>query len=220
MPIPLTLALLHRSILLMELVSKDTDDVILRCNRNEALDSCDKIVEVRPSNVHGRGVFAKRDIPVDTVVALYPIDMWYPSISSMDKHVATAVRYGSHVQADRVMEKVESNTYKYVCEGYGTTVVADEDQDMTGTQFIGHMINDGAKIVEVVDDHLLLKTVQVYRSCSLHKQNVSCQVVTNSKGDVVLLPIVTSKPVLCDEELFLSYGSVYWNESANLLLEA
>lgn len=156
-------------------------------------------VEIRPSIVHGNGVFANRDITRGEIVTFYPCDIMimYPKGRESDAR-DMVLGYNTPATYDAtyvIRNRHHLGIYKFMF---------DDDHDIIGVPelstnptYLGHMANDAAH----VEDGDILS----YKEISSRGMNVIFERV---HGCHVALTAV--RDIRKDEEIFVSYGPNYW----------
>ena len=154
--------------------------------------------EVRPSKIHGHGVFAVQDIPAFTYLTMYPCDGF--GFTSMDGEAfmgwwgATPkddVSYRQNIR-HKGMTKLTTLTSLHIT---GNPQLKDDPH------FIGHMINDGATCRRK-------ETMAIYQHMSLMK--------ANAVFDPFLNALFSYKIIRAGEEVLTSYGPEYWMHVLNV----
>ena len=152
----------------------------------------DPVCEVRPSRIHGLGVFATQDIEPCRYVTMYPCDgaTWHPDLWEGDKSM--------HFGWPSTVTWLERHTYQQEVKPppgaramaiYGDPLLHDDPN------FVGHMINDGAKCNS-------LESADVYQAISQRKAN--CQFI----GSIGAL--ISVRHIKAGEEILTNYGHKYW----------
>jgi len=175
------------------------------------------VVEVRPSMIHGQGVFATRYIPKGSRVCFFDYDIkrWHMhaklsiNSSSQELSICNAESFfksyaKENPDYDRSMYLYPSfERYDEPCTGY-VLVARNWDKDKTSPFAVGHFINDSAipsyRGEEVSISEATVAT-ELYMKSSLTRQNV--EIDDN-------FWFVTTRDVLAGEELFTTYGREYW----------
>lgn len=142
-------------------------------------------VEVRPSKVHGRGVFALRDIKVGEFVCTYDGELL----------LTTAMMKNSSVYEDGRYCLTHPKNPKLVLCGYKYP------KNKTG---VGQLVND-AKIIQLreLDYKDGIKACRKYVKESKELANVDFMCKDNFNIHAV-------RDIKKDEELFIHYGYAYW----------
>lgn len=157
--------------------------------------------EVRPSNIHGRGLFANVNIKKHELITFYPGDIieYIPNKDRYSKHISifyTSIRTGDTFGSDSF--KNRNPDYQFdVNEQYSIYGNPFFDKD---PNFLGHFINDGAKTngSEISN--------KLYLNISFLKANCDFYVIKE-----LLVAIVATKDINKDDELFINYGIIYWD---------
>jgi SET domain-containing protein len=158
-------------------------------------------VVIKSSNIHGRGLFANKNINKGDLITFYPADIveYYPNKDGhKDGHIAAlfpsveyAKKYGN--QKEKFL-----NAYGFMINSeYSIYGHPSFDNDKN---YMGHFINDGAK------SDSSEKADKIYTIVSLKKANCEFYIL---KGDLHVA-IIASRDILEGEELFISYGIQYW----------
>jgi hypothetical protein len=154
------------------------------------------IVEVRNSKIHGKGVFAKRDIKENEILTFYPIDILKLQVDD-STYIASF--------SNRFLSKHEvKNHDKYEIYQYGMpngNIIIGCPDFINNNNYIGHMIND------ISIHNKTKKSIKQYKKNS---KKCNCMYYNCSDFDLYV-PIVSTKDIRKDEELFTSYGVQYWN---------
>ena len=153
------------------------------------------VCEVRPSKIHGLGVFATQDIDAGSYLTMYPCDgvAWYPEIGRF-KHGDGGVCFGWPEK----VSFIERHSYQQVIEpppGARALAIFGNPEHHADPHFVGHMINDGA----------VCKTPEsatVYKAISAAK--------LNSSFVADFCAHMSTRPIKAGEEILTSYGTTYW----------
>ena len=155
--------------------------------------------EVKDSPVHGKGVFALRNIRRGEYITLYPADgigfqplAWRrdPFLAHMqvivgDMDHATAARYSLSIS--KPMDDV------------GFMGAIGDPSKYDNPHYIGHMINDAVKLSSPEAAHVYLRVSSLRENC-IDAQNLNV--------------MVASRDIQAGEEIFYSYGVKYWLNNA------
>jgi hypothetical protein len=159
----------------------------------DAMASCcfPVVCDIRPSSIHGRGVFALQDLPAESFVTFYPADfvVWKPPNWQGPK----AVAFASDGTAD-----IDFSGFAYLMRDYGLLTsfgslghgelsIAGDVRLTSNPLYLGHMVNDarGAGAPNAR-----------YASCK-EPENAACY-------------IETLRPVRKGEEILTEYAAAYW----------
>lgn len=154
-------------------------------------------VRIDNSRVHGKGVFATRDIKEGEIVTFYPCDLY---MSDTDA-TRTYWRIGD-CDRGRVMELATNGDYTY-----GGTIIGLPEKT-EHPWFLGHMVNDGALITSRTRGKLAKQGI-VYTRCSMARQNTVFKEYTIS-GTICTVGLQATRDIKSGEELFVCYGAPYW----------
>lgn len=165
-------------------------------------------VEVRPSPVHGVGVFATQDIPANTIMTFYQCSGIYidEGIFLID---ADNEKFKERVLPERLL-----HTYGVAGETYGfkqVSLVGDPGKQ-DNKLLLGHLINDGSgNPYTGISYSDIIKPVNFKNAMVryfLNNDKINCKWVFHKKIPVV--PIVSKRLIKKDEELFVRYEPSYW----------
>lgn len=169
--------------------------------------------ECRASATHGEGVFAKCRILAGEAITLYPIDIIYPHTPGVQ--LAENETYkGNHITEARAHQLARDICFMYNAQQAGCVVVADSQQHRNDALFLGHMINDGAKLSLQNTPERLVAARSIYAACSAAKRNCILTNFTNKHGQLFVVAAVATRDIAPGEELFLTYGGDYWEAVA------
>lgn len=158
-----------------------------------------KSVSVRPSPLHGNGVFARRAIKKGHIVTMYPCHAFAFSVEGTGTLWAMA-------NGETILHTTASMFAGYSAEVEPTRIAIAGDPDKYTKDACGHLINDGACILKNdfgVDDVLR------YVSESTRKQN--CHFIPLGGA---ALAVVASRDIKGGEEVLTAYGSGFWSRYA------
>jgi hypothetical protein len=180
-------------------------------NRNALIDTMpgEKACCIKKSNVHGRGVFASRNITRDETVTLYPCDLYYKPDYREEKRWVTM---------NNPRTTYDQTTIQNLCKGdYTYNCIADAGMKFIGDPryvddawFLGHMINDAAQISTSAAKTNYGMAIAVYETCSKAKANVRFKELTGSRGQLYAVACTSTKNIAEGDELFISYECAYW----------
>lgn len=163
-----------------------------RCFQNE-LD----LVEVRESLIHDRGVFSKCDIETGKIITFYPGDIIYCkfNINGVEK-----ARMSVKSENFDVMIFTQNFLSRYRYDVNKEYSIVGNPNNINDNTYIGHMINDAAKIDK--DDNDGSK----YKIETSSKCNVKFVSINNYH-----IAIVSTRDIKKDEEILIRYGLGYWS---------
>ena len=154
-------------------------------------------IEVRTSDLHGNGVFAKDDIPIGTIVTFYPVDGYNEDNSSNYKISEDWVRQENTNMEDHGCLVSDDDTHPL-------KIVANPNK-ISNLMLIGHMINDsiGNTFDGTTTSNIKNGIYEYYT-----KSNNNCKLKINKQYGIIY--IITIKNIKKDQELTFSYGPLYW----------
>jgi len=171
-----------------------------------------KLVSIGESSIPGagRGLFATQNIRKGTVIGFYPVHGIGAEFED-----ETSVCFGGTQDDQNYFDKIQKSDYTLFLVGSRRLGNADfEDASIfvdvnpnRANQSVcwnGHLVNDGAVLSENSERGML-----DYYVASHKKRNC----VHIPFGPSPLLALVTTKKVKKGEELFTTYGCVYWLET-------
>lgn len=163
-------------------------------------------IEIKPSPIHGNGLFVTADIPVNSIVTLYPYHAyWFRDQLYCSKQ---------HEDFSPDIEKYQA-LYGFQDQSkiFGEYVLIGNPQNLSSTNFLGHMLNDGCgnpfagiSNHEILDTHLFKNLMIQYDLVSQTENN--CRFGTHASYPVAY--IITTRDIKAGEELKISYSANYW----------
>lgn len=169
------------------------DKLLLNCRVSPYSKIQCENIEVRPSEIHGDGVFATENILTGTIVTFYPVD-GYNDNNTVDYNVSD----------DWVNENCETME-NYSCTVTDSLKIVGNKSKITNKALLGHMINDSVgNTYHGTTTHDLQNGI--YEYC--FKSDNNCKLKINEKYGLVY--VVTTKNIKKDSELTFSYGPIYW----------
>jgi hypothetical protein len=164
-------------------------------------------VELKKSNIHGYGVFAKQQILKNELITFYPGDFveYYPNADgAINNHITTVYRseryenqFGNNIHSD-ISKKYRNNDYRYDINEHYSIIGCSYFKD--DSNYLGHFINDGAKTNSTE------KSNKIYIKISSIKNNCNFYSLKD-----LHIAIIAIKDIEIGEELFIRYGIGYWN---------
>jgi SET domain-containing protein len=163
-------------------------------------------VEVKESNIHGVGVFAKQNILSGELITFYPGDIveYNPNEDRhIPGHITTIIKSKSleNQFPGKTYLDLMSNDYAFDINTKYTMMGHPYFKECM--DYVGHLINDGAK------SNSTLKSNEIYYKISKIKQNCDFYSLKD-----LHIAIIATKNINIGEELFIHYGIGYW-ESYN-----
>ena len=158
--------------------------------RSQASVSQTQSVEVRTSPIHGKGVFALRDLKCNELVTTYPVHglrVHMDQLSVGDENKAAGNAVFCYFYDDSTYESDHAERQWDVCKMNGVTGVEFYGDPLRHTrEACGHMINDP-------------------RGSGLMPNCMTCHLF-----DGVANVICITTPIQSGHELLLDYGDAYW----------
>ncbi len=161
-------------------------------------------VIVKPSRIHGKGVFARRDIKSGELITFYPADLmeYTPDKDrNKDKHKVAVLqserlttRFGNKFGSD---QKNRDNDYAFTLSDEITITGHPSFEE---GNYLGHLINDFGMCSDSA------RSIQMYNKLA----PLRCNVVYRNFYDLHI-GIVASKNIPAGSELLVQYGFTYWN---------
>ncbi len=153
----------------------------------------------------GDGLFAKNDILKGEIITFYPGDIAsYVPNGDMIKpsHVSLEIysqrfknQFGSNIKKERE-DHAMINEYTYdLDQNYR---IIGSPHFIKDTNYMGHFINDGAKLDSTESNKVYLTTSPLKSNCRFY----------NLKD--LHVAIIATKNIKKDEEFFITYGKEYW----------
>lgn len=159
-------------------------------------------VVIKESNIHGKGVFAKKDIKKGEIITLYPGDVaiYLPEGNNGDKTLSY------NFFSDRMASKAEEGKNYLDLSKYSYSIdtkhiISGCPDFVDNPSYLGHMIND-----RFVCDYDKI-TPEIYLELSMKKTNSMFVPI----ADNIQVAIVARRDIKAGEEIFISYGVQYWN---------
>ena len=160
-------------------------------------------VEVKESNIHGIGVFAKQNILSGELITFYPGDLveYNPNEDRLiPGHISYVIKSKSleNQFPNKTYLDLMSNDYAFDINTKYTMIGHPYFKECM--DYVGHLINDGAK------SNSTLKSNEIYYKISKIKQNCDFYSLKD-----LHIAIIATKNINIGEELFIHYGVGYWN---------
>jgi hypothetical protein len=156
-------------------------------------------VEVRPSNLAGRGVFATAPCQAGDRLTLYPnhLVLWFPQGRANGDTLRVFHRHG-YPDVGKIVDAYDA---------YRILVYPDVDliglpTDTDDRRFLGHMVNDRAGGGPV--------DAQTYATRAANDNNASFWVAPDGA-----LWVVANRNIAAGCEITVTYGAAYWNKTIN-----
>jgi hypothetical protein len=178
------------------------------------LTRCSKYVEVAPSPIAGKGLFAKKSIPKFTIISFYPVHVLgieYDDVNNIRSQYVSLTE-------DYVPDK--ENSYRLYLLGQrpligndvsfsggdGCRVYVDVDKNCQSdtSGWLSHYSNDGTVVKGLSETDML----DYYQQTKEHR---NCVLIPF--GPAPIMATMTTRKVAKGQELFTSYGVSYWLEN-------
>ena len=169
------------------------------------LDRC----AVGKSAIHGRGLFATRDIAPGELVTLYPGDalLSWPDGDAASRSAGCEIKalFGSHVPNDEqtaedlFVRAANARAYELPTSVPSLTIVGDPARD-ADPSYLGHLANDGAAIVAGDE-----ASRAAYAAASAARANADHWTLEGAHHATV-----ATRPIAAGDEVLVSYGEGYW----------
>ena len=157
-------------------------------------------VEIKQSEIHGKGVFAKKNIKIGELITFYPGDTVEYYWNGMNKELGRVLYWGESV----------IDTHTYACAvGENHAIIG--NPRFEDASYAGHLINDAGKhnsSVESMEEYY--KDDKLKTNCDFYFFND------------LHVGIRATKNVKAGEELLIPYGNGYWytyNEKRTVLMK-
>jgi len=166
------------------------------------------LAEARPSDIHGTGLFATRDLEMGTLVTLYRPDL---TVDDTGKALMIDEADAAYFQDFQKAQAPGSRQYFVFPPGVKTSAMPDNPPRFWVAAnpakapikgFLGHLANDGASCADDGD-------VERYLAASAEKAN-ACLVPLC----IPLMGLVLAKDISAGEELLVTYGYDAWLRTA------
>jgi SET domain-containing protein len=157
-------------------------------------------VYIKPSKIHGNGLYAKQNIKKGDIITLYPCDVlaYYP------EETKKSVGYMfSEELKDNEEIKIKFNENRKFYKDYqyainNTYSIIGMPEINTNTTYLGHICNDGAQGHSEKDKEIY-ERISVIKSNAYYKNICDC-----------MLAIVAFRDIQPNEEILVTYGHGYW----------
>jgi len=172
-----------------------------------------KLVKVGPSSIDGAGmgVFAMNNIKAGTIVGFFPVHALGVEFDDETTFCLAGCREDQPYFDRPLAEKTEEANYVHYLMGSRRIGSADfgssrlyidvKPNRPLGDRWIGHLVNDGATVRSNSEQGML-----DYYAASRKRKN--CVNIPFASSPI--LATVTTRDVKKNEELFTSYGCMYW----------
>jgi hypothetical protein len=157
--------------------------------------------ECKESKIHGKGVFASRNIKCGEIITVYPSDIILKSINNgSSSKVRAGYRmdkiYGENFELDNCKKWV--NDYMFDCDK--EISIAGDPMLCSDSTFLGHMCNDVAKCPNNK------KGIEIYYKVCIARCNGAF--LYNDELNIVF--VLARQDINKGDEILVSYGHIYW----------
>ena len=152
---------------------------------------------VKPSPVHGRGVFATRDIAAGEYLTMYPADsLVLQPLGWKDGPMQHSYAMIGPLSVDVCNHYAHITRRLDRSQGLDMVSIVGDPQKAYDRHFLGHVVNDAASLSSGASE-------DDYRTVSRSRQNCMCNVDR-------ACALVAVRRIVADSELFMSYGVPCW----------
>jgi SET domain-containing protein len=155
------------------------------------------IIYINQSNIHGIGLFAKKDINENELITLYPAHI----IEIIGQNKVFRLTCINEYRMPYKIQYRNDYAIKYDNNSYiiGNPILKENKN------FVGHLCNDGYKHNFITKNK---KNKNKYNKKRLELNNASFRDIINP--DFIGMGIISNKNIKKDEEILVSYGFDYW----------
>jgi len=163
----------------------------------------DKVI-IKPSKIHGNGLFAKQYIKKGEIITIYPCDIlvYFPEGDRSKLNPVIAYMFSDELKDNQEVKNTFNENKKYYKD---YQLVVNESYSIMGIPeiynnpaYLGHFCNDGAR-GHTVEDKKIYETISVMKSNAYYKNICDC-----------MITIVALRDIKIDEEILVTYGHGYW----------
>jgi hypothetical protein len=157
-------------------------------------------VYISNSKIHGKGVFAKRDIKKNEIITLYPPDLlvYYPNENRHESGHIKNVIVSKDCKTIINNDKDFNSLMKYAYDVNTKYTIIGDPNNLDDPNYLGHMINDGYLLKS--DDN---------KFDYLEKSVKSSNAIYKTIKEYVIV-IEANKDINKGDEIFIMYGYYYW----------
>jgi SET domain-containing protein len=161
-------------------------------------------VYIGKSNIHGNGLFSKKEIKAGDIITFYPGDIlvYYPDKNRDKKDHLVGYIYSEELKNNKELCEAFNNNKKYyknyqltINDTYSIIGIPEINNNPT---YLGHFCNDGAR-GHSEKDKKIYETVSILKSNAYFKNICDC-----------MMAITAIKDIKKDEEILVTYGHGYW----------
>ena len=157
-------------------------------------------VYIKPSKIHGNGLYAKQNIKKGDIITLYPCDVlaYYPT----ENRDMVGYMFSEELKDNQEI-KIKFNENRKFYKDYqyainNTYSIIGMPEINTNTTYLGHICNDGAQGHSEKDKEIY-ERISVIKSNAYYKNICDC-----------MLAIVAFRDIQPNEEILVTYGHGYW----------
>ena len=166
-------------------------------------------VYIKPSKIHGNGVFALNNIKKDELITIYPAHYLIVRPNGYNKcKEAGTVHFilKSDIVEDNELNINDDIKIDYTFHINDYYSICGDPRLTDDCNFVGHMINDGIKGHSTEDDINTLDN-NIYNNITGLKNNSRFKII-----DDYCVAIVSTRDITKDEEILIGYNYAYWVE--------
>lgn len=167
-------------------------------------------VELKPSKIHGKGVFTIKKILKGQIITMYPADivsfLTEGRLDGDENKLQNKITMYSYEMIDLKNKNPDISIslkdyddYKYSIDFTNYDIYGNPEFDRNPA-YLGHFINDSARC------HKNPKSIPIYYNVTSAKRNCEFENICGLQ-----IAIIAIRDIEIGEELFLSYGIGYWN---------
>lgn len=187
-----------------KLLSETTDYYELELKKEELLKmklglDIDKVY-IKPSKIHGNGLFAKVNINKGDIITLYPCDVlaYYPE----EKRDSVGYIFSEEIRDNDIIKNNFNNNRKFYKDYQyainNTYSIIGMPEINNNPAYLGHICNDGAQ-GHTIKDKEIYEKISVIKSNAYYKNICDC-----------MIAIVAFRDIKPGEEILVTYGHGYW----------
>ena len=180
-----------------------------RLTEQKVLDFMIEKAKIKTASAKGRGLFAKNDISKNEIITFYPADIasYIPNedvikpdhipVETYSQRFKT--QFGENIKKER---EIAATMNEYTYDLDPNYRIIGSPYFTKDTNYMGHVINDGAKSDSTESNKVYLTISSLKSNCTFyHLKDLH-------------VAIIATKNIKKDEELYITYGVEYW-ESYN-----
>jgi len=161
-------------------------------------------VYIGKSNIHGNGLFSKKEIKAGDIITFYPGDIlvYYPDKNRDKKDHLVGYIYSEELKNNKELCEAFNNNKKYyknyqltINDTYSIIGIPEINNNPT---YLENFCNDGAR-GHSEKDKKIYETVSILKSNAYFKNICDC-----------MMAITAIKDIKKDEEILVTYGHGYW----------